>query len=187
MAEPSETTQASRPPGDVESAELLAAVRALSAQVGGLQTELQTLRSQSTLPATGPERPGWDDGGAAVRRDSPAWVRSLDSPAARRPPFPRLALELGFLLVVATLAAVARLDAPLIVAVMVVAWLLVAAVEWAAARAARLESEAVAAVGLGGVLAEDPSWFAPPVERTVLEPVQGDEDTAERLPPASSA
>jgi hypothetical protein len=40
---------------------------------------------------------------------------------------------------------------------------------------------------MGGVLADDPSWFRPPVERAVLEPVPAaaddDEDTQDRLRP----
>src|SRR3990170_3187041 len=59
--------------------ELLAAVRALATQVGGLQAELQALRAQvRPLPVDGADRPGWDEGTPAPR-DSAAWVRSLES------------------------------------------------------------------------------------------------------------
>lgn len=191
MADPSETTQASGGPEEADTAELLRAVRALSAQVGGLQSELQALRSQTrSLPATRADAPGWDDGAPAVRRDGSYsfWVRSLDSPRMRRPAVPRLAVEVAFLVAVAVAVAIAELDTPVVIAVMAGAWGLVALAEWTAARASRRREEAAYGplAGIGPAFAEDPSWFAPPVERTMLEAVEDDDDTEARLPPASS-
>jgi len=172
MADASETTQVSHDPAAAETVELLAAVRALSAQVGGLKAELQTLRAQTrSLPAAaGGDTPGWDVG-APARRSTARWVRSLDSPAVRRPVVPRLFLEIVFLVAVAVVAAIAKLDALGVVAVMGGAWLLVAIAEWTAAHAARLREEAVygGLVGARTGFADDPSWFAPPVERTAHE------------------
>lgn len=184
MPDPSETTQVSRPP-DGEDAELLSAVRALAAQVGGLQGELRAIRTQiRSLPAAQADAPGWDER-VPVRRERSIWVHSLDSPAVRRPPVPRLLLEVVFLVAVAVLAAVAQLDAIAIGALMAGAWVLVALAEWVASRAARSRDELAYGFYAGGGLgfAEDPSWFEPPVERTVLEVVEGGDDTAARLPP----
>ena len=194
MADPSETTQFTPGPTepdrpDPDRAELLAAIRALSAQVGGLQSEVQSLRAQSrtaSLPAPGRDVPGWDR--APARRESSPWIRSLDGPVSRAPAVPRLLLEVVFLVAVAVAAVIAKLDAFVIVGLMVVSWGLVALAEWFAARAAKEQAEIALRplAGLGGVLADDPSWFRPPVERTVLEPpaaVEDDEDTQDRLAP----
>lgn len=189
MADPSETTQVSREPADPEGEELLAAVRVLATQVSGLQAELQTLRAQTrSLPAQDGERPGWDDRMPA-QRESTGWVRSLDTPTLRRAVVPWLLLEIVFLVTVAVLAAVAGLDAPAVVAVMVGAWLLVALGEWTAARAARRDDAIVYGSLSPGAAAlpEDPSWFDPPGERTALEIAGVEESTATRLPPPSSA
>jgi len=189
MADPSETTQVSRVPADPEGEELLAAVRGLATQVGGLQAELQTLRTQTrSLPAQDGERPGWDDRMPA-QRESAGWVRSLDTPTLRRAAVPWLLLEIVFLVTVAVLAVVAGLDAPAVVAVMVGAWLLVALAEWTASRAARRDDAMIYGSMTPGAapLPEDPSWFAPPVERTALEIAGVEESTATRLPPPSSA
>jgi hypothetical protein len=191
VAEPSETTQASRGPADADTAELIGAVRALSAQVGGLQAELQALRSQTrSLPAAGADAAGWDDGAPAVRRDGSYsyWVRTLDSPRMRRPAVPRLAVEVAFLVAVALAVAIAELDTLVVIAVMAGAWGLVALAEWTAARASRRRDKAVyePLAGIGPVFAEDPSWFAPPTAGTMLEAVENGDDTEARLPPASS-
>lgn len=184
MAEPSETTQASRAPATEEATELLGAVRALSAQVGGLQAELNAMRSHTrALPSGDVDVPGWDAGATETPGDS-VWMRSIASPAARRPAVPRLLLEILFLVAVACLAAVARLDTALVVVVMAAAWLLVALAEWTAERAVRLRNEA--AFGRYSGPGEDPSWFASPRQPTVLE-IDGVEDTAARLPPHTSA
>jgi hypothetical protein len=60
MADPSETTQVSLGPHDPETKELLGAVRALSAQVGGLQAELQALRAQSRPLPPLVDAPAWE-------------------------------------------------------------------------------------------------------------------------------
>lgn len=186
MADPSETTQVSDP-DEISQAELLSAVQALSVQVGGLQSELRALRAQTrSLPASNLDAPGWDDR-PQVRRESSAWIRSLDGPSARPPAVPRLFLELVFLIAVAVGAVLADLGPEAIVLVMTGSWALVALAEWTAAVAARRRAEVFdAPLAGGGVFADDPSWFVPPVERTELEVVEEDEDTATRLPrPAS--
>jgi hypothetical protein len=180
VADSSETTQVSLGPAEPEAAELLDAIRSMSAQIGTLQSELQGLRAQARggLPPTeGRELPGWDDRTQAQRQSSP-WIRSLDGPGPRQPAVPRLLLEVVFLVVVAVAAALAQLDPPLVVAVMAGAWALVALAEWLAAREARRKAELSLAPFPGGVLADDPSWFSPPVERVPLEPVPpAEEDT----------
>jgi hypothetical protein len=196
VADPSETTQVSLGPKDPEAAELLDAVRALSAQVGGLQAELQALRAQSRSLPEPADAPTWDRS-APVRREKSAWMRSLDRPGPRPPAVPRLVLEVVFLVAVAGAAAIADLEPAVIVALMAIAWGLVVAVEWLASRAAQRHAEisAMPLAGSGGFFADDPSWFAPPLEREAVEPagddVEVDEDTghdegsaaAPRLPP----
>lgn len=188
MADPSETTQVSKAPAEAEAEEqeLLAAVRALATQVGGLQAEVHAMRSASpTLPTHDGERPGWEDAPAGALRDGGAWVRSLDAPTYRRLSVPWLLLELLFLVAVAVLAAVADLDTPVIVGLMLVAWLLVAAAEWASARAAR-QRHALAygpPVTVRATVPEDPSWLEPPAERTALDVADGRETAVTRLPP----
>jgi hypothetical protein len=183
MADPSETTQVSRPPAEIGQEELLAAVRSLADQVGGLQAELHALRAQSpSLPSTDGERPGWEDAPTGTLRDGGAWVRSLDAPTPRRLSVPWLLLELGFLVAVAVLAAVAGLETPVIVGLMVVAWLVVAAAEWASARAAR-QRHALAygpPATVRAAVPDDPSWLEPPSERTSLD---AGETATTRLPP----
>jgi hypothetical protein len=175
-------TIASRP----ESDEVLDAIRELSARVGGLQTDLDALRSESRrLPGSGAVEPGWG-GRSEGRRDGLGWVRDLESPPSRRANVPWLTLEITFLVAVAVGAAVADLDWGTIVAVMAGAWALVALIEWTVARSERRRAEAVYAplAVYGEGLAPDPSWFAPPIERTVLD--AGEEDTGARLPPPSA-
>lgn len=178
-AEPSEARGA-------EHDELLSAVRALSEEVGELHAELQEIRSQSRLPVAGADAPGWEDR-APARLESPAWVRSLDSPSFRGPAIPRLLLEVVFLVAVALVSAIARLDTPAIVGVMALAWGLVALTEWLAARRARQREElAYASLRHGTIYAEDPSWFGPPLERGELDAVDEPAATATKLPPPSS-
>ncbi len=170
--------------------ELLGAISALSAQVGDLQSEVQSLRAQSRgpLPPSGIDVPGWVPDGAPVARERSTWIRSLDGPVSRPPAVPRLLLEIVFLVAVAVAAAIAQLDPLVIVVLMAVAWGLVALAEWFAARAAKERAELALRplTGMGGVLADDPSWFKPPVERVPLEPVpaaEDDEDTQDGLTP----
>ena len=85
MAEPSETTLASRTSETASEAELLGAVRALADQVGGLQAELQSLRASARpLPGGEVDVPGWEDD-APARRDGSPWMRSVASPGPGRP------------------------------------------------------------------------------------------------------
>jgi hypothetical protein len=197
MADPSETTQVSLEPKDAESAELLNAVRALSAQVSGLQSELQTLRAQSRQALPGTASHGWEDGGAQmpVGRSTSQWVRSLEGPSARPPAIPRLLLEIVFLVAVAVAATIAELDPVVIVVLMAGAWALVAVAEYLAARAAQSQAEVFMAPLAGATFADDRSWFGPPVERAILdtdardttgENTEGDAETVARLPPRSS-
>jgi len=181
MADPSETTQVSREP--VGEDDVLDAVRALSAQVGGLQSEVTALRHEARLlPSENGERPGWDEA-RPVTRESPSWVRSVDSPRSRGLAVPWLLLEVVFLVGAAVLAAVAGLDAYAIAAVMVVAWLLVAIAEWATARSQVREQALIygSTVVQAGV-PDDPTWFDAAGERTELD-AAADDHTATRLPP----
>jgi hypothetical protein len=183
MADASETTQVSSP--ETDDRELLDAVRALASQVGSLQADVQALRAQTTsLPSGEDDRPGWEDAPAGTLRDGGAWVRSLDAPSYRRLSVPWLLLELLFLVAVAVLAAVAGLDTPVIVGLMLVAWLVVAAAEWASARAA--EQRHALAYGppatVRATVPDDPSWLEPPSERTSVDLGQ---TAATRLPPAT--
>ncbi len=168
-----------------DSAEVLEAIQELSARVGGIQAELNALRSQSRPLPNGPERPGWEvrrDGG----RESFGWVRELEAPRSRTARVPWLLLEITFLAAVGVGLAIADVRWEAIVAGMAGAWALVVLVEWTGARAARQRAEAAyAAPVYGEGLASDPSWFAPPSERTVLD--VRDEDTGTRLPPPTAA
>jgi len=183
VADPSETTQISREPAREESEEVLGAVRSLASQVGGLQAELHALRQETrALPSDNGEQAGWDEGRPLVR-ESPSWVRSVDSPRSRRLSVPWLVLEILFLVGVATLAAVAGLDAPAIAGVMIVAWLLVAVAEWAAARGTTRERALVyGTTAVQSGLPDDPSWFDVAREDTALD-LAPDERVATRLPP----
>jgi hypothetical protein len=195
VADPSETTQVSLEPQAPEAAELLGAVRALSAQVGGLQAELQALRAQTRALSSSPDAPTWDQS-TPPQREKSAWMRSLDRPGRRPPAVPRLLLEIVFLVAVAGAAAIAELEPAVIVLLMLGAWALVAAAEWLADRTARQHAamSAMPLAGAGAIYPDDPSWFAPPLERPLVEPgadVEVGEDTedgyeaAPRLPPRS--
>ena len=188
MADPSETTQITRHDPPAESSDVLDAVRTLSAQVQALQTDVRSLRTQTrSLPPAAGDAPGWDDDGGR-RHDSLAWVRSLDGPGRRQPPVPRLLLEIAFLAGVAVACALAKLDAATIGAIMTGAWVLVVLAEWTAARAdrRRVETVYVPLHVTGPEFSEDPSWFAPPVERTSLDVADEGEDTAAGIERAST-
>jgi hypothetical protein len=174
VADPSETTQISRGPDD-GTAGLDEAVRELSEELRDLQAELRTLRARPRgLPTRGGEPPGWET--QAPTGDGLFWVRSLDSPRSRRPQVPRLLVEVLFLVVVAILLAVADAGAPVVVAVMAGAWVLVALAEWLAAREAELQRRAVyGAPSVYGL--DDEAWFGP---------VELGEDGGARLPPPST-
>ena len=180
----SQDTIARRPEPD----EVLEAIHELSSRVGGMQAELNALRAQShPLPEEATEvAAGWGDGRPERARDTFAWVRDLESPRFRYARVPWFLLEITFLAAVAVGAAVADLEWKAIVALLAGAWVLVALAEWTFARAARRRAEAAyAPISVyGDGLAPDPSWFAPPSERTVLD--LGVEDTGARLPPQNS-
>jgi hypothetical protein len=189
MADPTETTRISTGPaaGD-EPGALLEGIRELSQAVADLQAEVQALRAESrALPSGGDDRHGWDDRSTGSR-DPLAWVHAVESPRVRQRPVPQLLLEIVFLIAVAVAAVIAELGTAGIVAIMAGAWALVALAEWAAAREARQRAEAIymplPAPGRG--FGTDPSWFAPPVERTVLDVEEVGEDTAARLPPSTT-
>lgn len=183
MADPSETTQLSHEPTEHE-AELIDAVRALSAQVGSLQDDVHALRAEThALPGGEPDVHGWDEG-APGAREGPAWVRSVDSPRPRAIAIPWLLVEILFLVAVAVLCAVAGLGAPVIVGVMVVAWALVAVAEWLVSRAEREQyaftygSRPTITVSLP----DDRSWFDSNGDDTALD-VSSAERPPTRLPP----
>jgi hypothetical protein len=183
VADPSETTQVSREPAGEDAEDLLGAVRALATQVGGLQSEMQALRQEARLlPSDTAELPGWDEGRPIVR-ESPSWVRTVDSPRLRRVAVPWLLLEVVFIVAVAILAAVAGLEAPAIAAVMVGAWLLVAIAEWAIARGEMREQALIygATVVQTGP-PDDPTWFDAVAPDTAVDSA-ADDRTATRLPP----
>jgi hypothetical protein len=185
VADPSETTQVSESSADIEARELLDAVHSLAAQVGSLQADVHALRAEGgALPVGQSDAHGWDERPVASR-ESPPWVRSLDSPGTRRPGVPWLALEIAFLVAVAVIAAVARLDAVVIVVVMAAAWGLVAAAEWATARESVKREASLLRSGLAGaVVRDDASWFGPPVAAPTTERRRElDHETAARLPP----
>lgn len=159
-----ERTQA----GGAAGADLADAVRVLSDRIEALQAEVRRLGG-SSLPPAGP---GWDAGAAAAPpAASYAWIGSLRAPVRRRPSVPRFLFEALFLAGAAVAAALAELDAPVIVAVMAGAWLLVALIEWAASRAERRRGELFVAPAPAPQqpTPADAAWFVPPVEQTVLE------------------
>lgn len=183
MADPSETTQVSREPAVEGTDDVLDAVRALATEVGVLQSEVTALRHEAhVLPSDDGEQPGWDDGRPVVR-ESPHWVRSVDSPSSRRVAVPWLLLEILFIVAVAVLAAVAGLDAPAIAGVMVGAWLVVALIEWATARSEVREQALI--YGSTVVQAgppDDPHWLDGVGSDTALD-VASDDRATTRLPP----
>jgi hypothetical protein len=190
VADTPETTQihqraASEVSPEADHAQLVNAIRELSARVGSLQSEVQSLRAQThVLPTVPVERAGWDDA-RAVTSDGLLWVRALDSPATRAPAVPRLLLEIVFLVAVAIGAAIAELDLAEIALVMGGAWVLVALAELAAARAERRRAESVYAPlpGVSGY-PSDPTWFATSVAGPAEEELA--EAGEARLPPAGT-
>ena len=102
---------------------------------------------------------------------------------------PRLLLEVLFLIAVAVAAGVAELDGPAIAGVMTGAWVLVALIEWAASRADRRRAEVMLRPlpAPPQPLPADPTWYVPPVEHTMHDPVQatGAVTVAGKLPPVA--
>lgn len=163
--------------------ELTDLVRELSDQVEALRADVRRLGGPG-LPAS---EPGWDDeGDDPPPTPSYAWVSSVGAPVRRRPTVPRLLLEVLFLIGVATAAAVAELDAPVIAGLMASSWALVALIEWAASRADR-KRDAIPSYAPAPPVeprAADPAWFVPPVEHTLLEPAADSPTAVTKLPPA---
>jgi hypothetical protein len=161
--------------------ELAETVRELTDRIEALQADVRRLGGPG-LPSG---EAGWEgQEEPAVTPPSYAWVSSIQAPVRRRPSVPRLLLEVLFLAAVAAAAAIAELDAAAIAGVMAGSWLLVALIEWAAARAELRSQEipAFAPRASAEPLPADPSWFVAPVEHTLVE--GGDSPTAvTRLPP----
>jgi hypothetical protein len=159
-------------------------VRELSDRIEALQADVRRLGG----PGLPPSEPGWDDEvGSPGIEPSYAWVSSVGAPVRRRPGVPRVLLEVLFLAAAAAAAAAARLDAPVIAGVMAGAWVLVALIEWAAARAdSRRDAIPVYAPSAPAEpLPADPSWFVPPVEQTLVENAEPGESPTlvAKLPP----
>ena len=112
----------------------------------------------------------------------------MPPPLARGVTVPRLAIEGGFLLLVAVLAGLADLTTGWIVGVMAIAWALVALAEWAAAaKRARWRLDEVAPpVVVQGPGAADSTgpWDMPVVEATAIEsqPTSESKTIVARLP-----
>ncbi len=163
--------------------ELADVVRELSDRIEALQADVRRLGGPG-LPTS---EPGWnDESGDSAPTPSLAWVSSVGAPVRRRPTVPRLLLEVLFLIGVATAAAIAELDAPVIAGVMAASWVLVALIEWAASRAERKRNAIPTFAPAPPVepRAADPSWFSPPVEHTLLEPAPDSPTAVTKLPPA---
>lgn len=165
--------------------ELATELRRLADRIDTLQADVRRL-SAPTLPAG----PGWDEDEEAEQRGvSHDWLGALEPTIRTRPQVPRLLVEGLFLAACAVGAALAELDGVAIFGVMLGAWLLVALIEWAASRAERTRDELLSApppVPVVAAAEADPSWFVPPVERTMLDAGQatGSVTAATRLPAA---
>jgi hypothetical protein len=181
VADPSETTQASHEPATQD--ELVSALRALAAQVGDLQADVQALRSDARGLPSGDPGHGWDEGATAVR-EGPAWVRSVDSPRPRGLAVPWLLVEIVFLVAVAVLAIVADLEPYAIAGVMAVAWVLVALGEWLSARGERQRHLLVYGPGpsVAPPVPDDRAWFGTNGDETLLDSPSAERPPA-RLPP----
>ena len=170
--------------GREPEAELTQVVRELADRIEALQADVRRLGGPG-LPSA---EPGWSDEDARpAATPSYAWVSSIGAPVRRRPGVPRLLLEVVFLAAVATAAALAEFDAPVIAVVMAGAWILVALIEWAASRADRHRNviPTLATVAPPEPLPADPAWFVPPVEHTLLEPAADSPTAITKLPPAN--
>ncbi|MSO96322.1 MAG: hypothetical protein EXQ81_11135 [Thermoleophilia bacterium] len=177
------TATEQRAHGSERDPELVDVIRELSDRIEALKADVRRLDGPG-LPAS---VPGWnDESDDFAPAPSFAWMSSVGAPVRRRPGVPRLLLEVLFLAAVAAAAAVAKLDAPVIAGVMVVAWALVALIEWAGSRAER-RREAIptfAPARPAEAPVADPSWFVPPVEHTLLEPASNSPTSVTKLPPA---
>jgi hypothetical protein len=149
-----------------ELEEELAALKPMAAE---LRQELRALRSGvGSTTQLDLDDEEWNGSNGSSHGPS-AWSVGATPPPLPRPVIvPRLVLETAFLVLAAAIAVLADLEPVWIVAVMAAAWVIVALSEWAAfAKQRRWRLDEVAPmVGEGG----SPAWYAPPVERTMLEP-----------------
>jgi hypothetical protein len=150
-------------------------VRELESVASELRAELHSLRAERSSPGRlddedWPAVTGLAGGGSLPSAD---WVSTVPPPLARGLTVPRLAVEGLFLLLVALLAGLADLDPAWIVLVMVVAWVLVALAEWAAAAKRsrwRLDEIAPAVVVPKPDAADSTGpWDMPVVESTAVD------------------
>ncbi len=154
------------------------ALAKLGDQVSSLQAEVRSLGQPAPLPPA--------HAAEEIPPGAHAWLGGLDAPVRRRPQLPRVLLEALFLAAAAAAAAIAELDAVAIAGVMIGAWVLVALIEWAASRAERRPEIPLYVTAPGEPPPADPSWYAPPVELTLLDGAEGDHVTAvTRLPPVA--
>lgn len=152
------------------------ALSKLSNQIAALQADVRALGRPGTLPPA--------DDAEAVPPGAHAWLGTFEVPTRRRFELPRVLLEALFLAAVAAAAAFAELDPVGIAGVMVGAWVLVALIEWAASRAERAPELPLYVPARDEAPHADPSWYAPPVELTLLEGANDGNVTAvTRLPP----
>ena len=149
----------------------------LEQQVSSLHAEVRRLGSVSALPSQSDDLP---------LPAAYAWLGALEAPTRRRPQLPRLLLEGLFLAAVAAAAAIAELDAVAIAGVMVGAWVLVALIEWAASRAERRQEMPAFAPAPIAPPVDDPAWYSPPVEQTLLDARSTDPVTAITPLPSSA-
>jgi hypothetical protein len=166
-----------------EADDVAAELRALRAQVAGLEADVRRLEAGGFAGADH----GWAVEGESAE-PSLSWISTLEAPTPRRLAVPRLVLEILFLALVAVLAVLAELEPVGIVAVMGAAWLLVAFAEWASSRAERRREELLLASPFAPSPppASDPAWFAPPVEHTIMQTPDADtgaDTAAATLPP----
>jgi hypothetical protein len=149
-------------------------VRELEAVASELRAELHSLRAERAAPSRFEDEDWPIETALAGDGQSADWVAKVPPPFAHRPAVPRLAIEGAFLLVVALLAGLADLRAVWIVAVMAVAWALVALSEWAAAAKRsrwRLDEVAPPLMSPGPEAADSTGpWDMPVVEATAIEP-----------------
>lgn len=159
------------------------ALSAYQSRVRELETAVRVLRSPRTAPVPSP-MPHYvedDESWPGVDGDippAPDWVSTVPAPLPRPLVVPRLALEGGFLALVALGAALADLGATGIALLMGVAWALVAGSEWiAAARRARWRLEQVSLIPIASAPLSDEidPWAVPPVELTAMAPPDGSE------------
>lgn len=149
-------------------------VRELEAVASELRAELRSLRAERSVEGRLDDE-DWPVDGAHAGAILPSadWVAAVPPPFARGLTVPRLAVEGGFLLLVAVLAGLADLAAEWIVLVMAAAWALVALAEWAAAAKRshwRLDEVAPAVVVPGAEAADSTGpWDMPVVESTAIE------------------